>query len=122
MALPPYDRYGRDGDDEIHCAFCGKTPSQVNSMISGPNGVCICDECISICAEAMMRDINNRGGQHPFEEEAPYDDEELDETPDPAEVLANLPTPHELYDSLSEFVVGQEDAKRALSVAVYNHY
>ena len=46
---------------EIHCAFCGKTPDQVNAMISGPNGIYICDECISLSAEAMMTDLNMRG-------------------------------------------------------------
>ncbi len=110
-------------------------------MISGPNGIYICDECISVCADAMMRDL----GLH-----LPQDDDLSDDmsqgmpsqgtarharhgtgrhagapvtdAPDPATVLGSLPTPHELYANLSEHVVGQEEAKRALSVAVYNHY
>ncbi len=125
------------GEEEIFCAFCGKNPQQVNAMISGPNGIYICDECISVCADAMMRDMGfylsqepemveddrPRRGRHSRQdvvadvEEGYYDDE-----PSPAEVLGNLPTPRELYERLSEHVVGQEDAKRALSVAVYNHY
>ena len=47
--------------DDIHCTFCGKTPDQVNAMISGPDGIFICDECISLSAEAMMADLNLRG-------------------------------------------------------------
>ena len=110
-------------------------------MISGPNGIYIGDECISVCADAMMRDL----GLH-----LPQDDDLSDDmsqgmpsqgtarharhgtgrhagapvtdAPDPATVLGSLPTPHELYANLSEHVVGQEEAKRALSVAVYNHY
>ena len=110
-------------------------------MISGPNGIYICDECISVCADAMMRDL----GLH-----LPQDDDLSDDmsqgmpsqgtarharhgtgrhagapvtdAPDPATVLGSLPTPHELYANLSEHVVGQEEAKRALSVAVYYHY
>ncbi|WP_283170508.1 ATP-dependent Clp protease ATP-binding subunit ClpX [Curtanaerobium respiraculi] len=123
MAKNPYDPFGRENADEIHCAFCGKTPSQVNSMISGPNGVCICDECISICADALMRDMGGRehGAYAPLAADEPYAEEGGD-APAPEEILGNLPTPHELYDRLSAFVVGQEEAKRALSVAVYNHY
>ncbi|MBE6465949.1 ATP-dependent Clp protease ATP-binding subunit ClpX [Denitrobacterium detoxificans] len=107
-------------EEDIRCAFCGKTPQQVNSMISGPNGICICDECISVCAEAMMRDMgmNTHDAYENPELAASYESSE----PAPADVLENLPTPHELYDRLSDFVVGQEEAKRALSVAVYNHY
>lgn len=121
---------------DIACAFCGKQPHQVAAMISGPNGIYICDECISVCADAMMRDL---GLSVPG-----LDDDEQAELqthaatgrharsgdavvasvadPAPADVLADLPTPHELYSELSEHVVGQEQAKRALSVAVYNHY
>lgn len=106
--------------DEIACAFCGKRPHQVAAMVSGPKGIYICDECISVCADAMMRDLGlevpgaSAGAEEAFDE--PGDE------PAPDDVLANLPTPHELYAELSEYVVGQERAKRALSVAVYNHY
>ena len=126
-------------EGNYRCAFCGKTPQQVNAMISGPNGIYICDECISVCADAMMRDMGfamaqdmdmmeddaprgpfGRWGAHGAvpEEAQPI----IEGEPNPAEVLENLPTPHELYNRLSEHVVGQEEAKKALSVAVYNHY
>jgi len=121
MVKNPHDHIVEDNGEAITCAFCGKTPQQVNAMISGPNGIYICDECISICAEAMMRDM----GMH-TQNYIPSESEALpmlsNEEPEPADVLENLPTPHELYDRLSDFVVGQDEAKRALSVAVYNHY
>ena len=129
-------RGGFSNDEGIYCAFCGKSPDEVTAMIAGPNGIYICDECISVCADAMMRDLGlsgsfegreeapraargTRGTREPaFEAEVVSDDAE----PTPADILGNLPTPHELYAELSEHVVGQENAKRALSVAVYNHY
>jgi ATP-dependent Clp protease ATP-binding subunit ClpX len=104
---------------DIVCAFCGKNPQQVAAMISGPNGIYICDECISICADAMMRDLGFSTRGLNDEEVA---DQAVSADPAPESVLAQLPTPHELYAELSEHVVGQEQAKRALSVAVYNHY
>ncbi len=106
---------------DIVCAFCGKHPHQVAAMISGPNGIYICDECISVCADAMMRDL---GLQVPASRAAAQADAvEADlADPSPETILEELPTPHELYAELSEHVVGQEQAKRALSVAVYNHY
>ncbi|NBI31824.1 ATP-dependent Clp protease ATP-binding subunit ClpX [Enterorhabdus sp. P55] len=127
-----------DGAGDIYCAFCGKVPQQVNAMISGPNGIYICDECISVCADAMMRDLGfsmsqeldlieeeqelprHRRGRHAEEESRREGGD--DGEPAPEEVLDNLPTPRELYENLSEHVVGQEAAKKALSVAVYNHY
>ncbi|MGE0504388.1 MAG: ATP-dependent Clp protease ATP-binding subunit ClpX, partial [Solirubrobacterales bacterium] len=81
------------------CSFCGKSQRQVKKLIAGP-GVYICDECIDLCNEII--------------------DEEL--TAPPAFELENLPKPREIYDVLQEYVVGQEAAKRSLSVAVYNHY
>ncbi|MBR5259576.1 MAG: ATP-dependent Clp protease ATP-binding subunit ClpX [Eggerthellaceae bacterium] len=120
--------------DEVFCAFRGKHPGLVNAMISGPNGIYICDECISLCADAMMRDMHMRMQQDfdpnsygfgrgevipaQWDQDADYDDEALDVE----DILGVLPTPHQLYQNLSEHVVGQEEAKRALSVAVYNHY
>ena len=108
--------------DNFKCSFCGKSGDQVNALVSGPNGIYICDECISICAEAMMRDM----GRHVNGDFSDYDNVPMpftsNEAPRPEEILDNLPTPHQLYDSLSDYVIGQEDAKRALSVAVYNHY
>lgn len=116
---------GAQGHSYITCAFCGKTPDQVNAMISGPNGIYICDECISVCAEAMITDLSYRGLESDalnsvmaMHQEA--QEEDLDHDEDAP--LMHLPTPRELFDQLSEHVVGQEEAKRALSVAVYNHY
>ncbi len=110
-------------------------------MISGPNGIYICDECISVCADAMMRDLGlhlpqdddlsddmsqgmpSQGtARHARHGTGRHADAPVTDAPDPATVLGSLPTPHELYANLSEHVVGQEEAKRALSVAVYNHY
>lgn len=111
--------------EDIRCTFCGKTPDQVNAMISGPDGIFICDECISLSAEAMMADLNLRGLEsdalnHVLQVTADVDDDDRSNNGVP--VLKNLPTPRELFEQLSEHVVGQEEAKRALSVAVYNHY
>lgn len=112
--------------NDIYCAFCGKVPEQVNAMISGPNGIYICDECISVSVDAMLADLSMRGlesdalnqvlGNQPS-----IGAEALQQTK-PTDMLIELPTPKELYQQLSEHVVGQEEAKKALSVAVYNHY
>ncbi|GAA1902791.1 ATP-dependent Clp protease ATP-binding subunit ClpX [Streptomyces sodiiphilus] len=88
-----------DGGDLLKCSFCGKSQKQVKKLIAGP-GVYICDECIDLCNEII--------------------EEELAESPDSE--LGELPKPREIYDFLDSYVVGQEDAKKALSVAVYNHY
>ena len=94
-----------NGDGELHCSFCGKGRDQVDKLIQGPDGVYICDECVETCA-----DIINEA-------------EQLDGPESPAGMLIDqLPTPHEIYDELSQYVMGQEDAKRAMAVAVYNHY
>ena len=106
-------------------------------MISAPNGVCICDECVGVCADAMIQEMGIRmrtdanddesRGAHAaavgldVTEEGVFEDDE-DAPLSPAEILGDLPTPHEIHRRLSEHVVGQEAAKRALSVAVYNHY
>ncbi|WP_165059919.1 ATP-dependent Clp protease ATP-binding subunit ClpX [Adlercreutzia sp. ZJ154] len=125
----------------MYCAFCGKEASEVRSMISAPNGICICDECIGVCADAMMADIGlsarhwgtdvddaavrgahaEQGVRIEVGEDGIYE-EGAEPTLSPAELLGDLPTPHEIHARLSEHVVGQEAAKRALSVAVYNHY
>src|ERR1700710_1799306 len=88
-----------DSNEQLLCSFCGKSQRQVKKLIAGP-GVYICDECIDLCNEII--------------------DEELST---PAELdLGNLPRPQEIYAVLNDYVVGQEEAKRTLSVAVYNHY
>jgi len=88
-----------ESNEQLLCSFCGKSQRQVKKLIAGP-GVYICDECIDLCNEII--------------------DEEL--TAPPTFELENLPKPREIYDVLNEYVVGQDGAKRALSVAVYNHY
>jgi len=88
-----------DSGDLLKCTFCGKTQKQVRKLIAGP-AVYICDECIGLCNEIL--------------------DEEFAEAAE-AE-LTDLPKPREIFDFLGEYVVGQESAKKALSVAVYNHY
>ena len=102
---------GSDGfdDGEMRCSFCHKTRSQVNKLIAGQDGVCICDECIDAAREMI----------HAQSEPVAFDAyDELSELSQGRE----LPTPHEIYDELSQYVMGQENAKRAMSVAVYNHY
>ena len=95
---------------EMRCSFCGKTRSQVRKLIAAPGGVFICDECVHECASMIDgADLVDA----PLEEE-PVASDELP--------IKNLPTPHEIYDELSQYVMGQEKAKRAMSVAVYNHY
>jgi ATP-dependent Clp protease ATP-binding subunit ClpX len=88
-----------DSSEQLLCSFCGKSQRQVKKLIAGP-GVYICDECIDLCNEII--------------------DEEL-AVPSSFDV-ENLPRPKEIYDFLDEYVIGQEEAKRTLSVAVYNHY
>jgi ATP-dependent Clp protease ATP-binding subunit ClpX len=88
-----------DGNEQLLCSFCGKSQRQVKKLIAGP-GVYICDECIDLCNEII--------------------DEELQA---PAQLdLENLPRPRDIYNVLNDYVVSQEEAKRTLSVAVYNHY
>lgn len=93
--------------DEIRCSFCGKTQEQVRKMISGPNGAFICDECVDICAEII-------------EEE--FEEEEFGKTKENAQESINLLKPIELKAFLDDYVIGQDQAKKVLSVAVYNHY
>ncbi len=90
-----------DGADVFKCSFCGKSQKQVERLISGP-GVYICEECIELCNEIIAEEIE--AAQPAAEQQAP------------------LPTPQEIFAFLEEYVVGQEPAKRALAVAVYNHY
>lgn len=93
----------RNNDNNVRCSFCGKSGEQVRKMISGPSGTYICDECIELCAELI-------------EEELELDEQEL------GDEEINLLKPKEIKEFLDEYVIGQEEAKKVLSVAVYNHY
>lgn len=109
---------------ETCCIFCGKTADQVGGMIQSPDGVCICDECISVCSDVLSQGgYMQDGAPKSYDQAVDFEREESEEgAPSAEQVLASLPTPHELYERLSQHVVGQDAAKRALSVAVYNHY
>ena len=91
-------------DDKIRCSFCGKTQDQVRKLIAGSNNVFICDECIDLCAEILEEELD---GQEQVSEEF-------------GEI--NLLKPKEVKKFLDEYVIGQDQAKKVLSVAVYNHY
>lgn len=84
---------------QLKCSFCGKSQDQVRKLVAGP-GVYICDECIELCNEIVEEELGS--------------EEEID--------LQNLPKPREIYAILDQYVIGQEQAKKSLSVAVYNHY
>ena len=92
-------------DDQIRCSFCNKPQSQVRKLIAGPGGVYICDECIDVCAEIMEEEFeyDNTRNINPFDD-------------------INLLKPEEIKAFLDDYVIGQEEAKKVLSVAVYNHY
>ena len=93
---------GKTNEDIVRCSFCGKTQAQVKKIIAGPNGVYICDECVDVCSEII-------------EEEFDYEMHE-----DFGEI--NLIKPEEMKAFLDDYVIGQDEAKKVLSVAVYNHY
>ena len=92
-------------DDQVRCSFCNKTQSQVRKLIAGPNGTYICDECVEVCAEIIEEEMEfeNGDGWNPFSD-------------------INLLKPEEIKAFLDEYVIGQDEAKKVLSVAVYNHY
>ena len=95
---------GKNIDNSIRCSFCNKAQGQVRKLIAGPAGVYICDECIDICADILEEEL---------------EDEEDDEA---LHTVINVLKPKEINSFLDVYVIGQEAAKRALSVAVYNHY
>jgi len=92
----------RGGRVHYRCSFCGKGQEEVRRLIAGPGAVYICDECVQLCREIIE------------EEESP--------TVRPEQAFTRIPTPRKLYEQLNQYVIGQERAKKILSVAVYNHY
>ena len=89
-----------DSKDNLHCSFCGKSQKEVKKLIAGPT-VYICNECVDLCNEII-------------------DDEDVKEIE--SELQDEIPKPHEIQSHLNSYVIGQNDAKKYLSVAVYNHY
>ena len=94
---------GRVDDKKLRCSFCGKTQDQVRKLIAGPNGAYICDECVDVCAEIIEEEFD-----------------EMEEMSGSNEI--NLLKPKEIKEFLDQYVIGQDEAKKVLSVAVYNHY
>lgn len=97
-------------DDKLKCSFCGKTQDQVKKLIAGPE-VYICDECVELCNEILEEEFFEAKEK---EASAETGKEEKSEKP--------IPKPHEIKEYLDKYIVGQDDAKKVLSVAVYNHY
>ena len=94
---------GRIGEQKIRCSFCNKSEEQVRKLIAGPNGVYICDDCVEICGEIIEEELAEDYGEHVEQE-------------------INLLKPEEIKGVLDDYVIGQDNAKKALAVAVYNHY
>jgi ATP-dependent Clp protease ATP-binding subunit ClpX len=94
------DETRNDSGDVLHCSFCDKTQHEVDKLIAGPAGVYVCNECVELCNDIIREEANAKP------------DSERDE----------LPTPQQIKANLDDYVIGQEKAKRVLSVAVYNHY
>ena len=92
----------RSNRASYRCSFCGKTQDQVRRLISGSAGVYICNECVNLCRDII--------------------DEEQSQTPSPRALAGRIPTPERLFQLLSDYVIGQDRAKKVVSVAVYNHY
>ncbi len=92
----------KNSDDRVKCSFCGKTQEQVEKMIAGPSGIYICSRCVEVCNDII--------------------DEEFEDFNESEELDINLLKPIEIKQFLDDYVIGQEEAKKVLSVAVYNHY
>ncbi|MBS4914131.1 MAG: ATP-dependent protease ATP-binding subunit ClpX [Veillonella sp.] len=91
----------KDEKETLRCSFCGRTSDEVRKLVAGPN-VYICDECIEVCQNIIEEELGNSG--------------------DSGFALSHVPTPHEIKAYLDEYVIGQDEAKISLAVAVYNHY
>ncbi|MCR5526792.1 MAG: ATP-dependent Clp protease ATP-binding subunit ClpX [Lachnospiraceae bacterium] len=94
----------KNSENKIRCSFCNKTQDQVRKLIAGPNGAYICDECIAICADIIEEEMDDEPRAH-------ADSNKI-----------NLLKPKEINEFLDDYIIGQEEAKKVLSVAVYNHY
>lgn len=88
-----------NGMDSVHCSFCGKSQDEVKKIVAGP-GVYICNECVDLCQQIIQQELDEDHKQSTFK----------------------VPTPEEIMSQLNDYVIGQEDAKKTLAVAVYNHY
>ncbi len=95
---------GKNIDEKLRCSFCNKTQDQVKKLIAGPNGTYICDECVEVCSEILDEEF----------------EAEQDDLADNMQI--NLLKPKEIKEFLDEYVIGQDEAKKVLAVAVYNHY
>ncbi|MCR4651502.1 MAG: ATP-dependent Clp protease ATP-binding subunit ClpX [Lachnospiraceae bacterium] len=105
----------KNSKTEIKCSFCGRSQSEARKLISGPNMVCICDQCIEICSDMLEQEFG-----------MDFDEDELESVSSGAAIrnkmAINLLKPVEIKNFLDDYVIGQEEAKKVLSVAVYNHY
>ncbi len=134
---------GYDDPSQVRCAFCGKTRDQVRKLVRSESGIFICDECVAECASileeslasdyltpqqlaALAAQAAQQQGQGAGQDEPQAGGSKAEQQraarKKAASMITRVPTPHEIYDELSQYVMGQEDAKRAMSVAVYNHY
>lgn len=95
---------------QYHCSFCGKNQDQVRRLIAGPGAVYICDECVELCREIIDEETGGSGVTNAATKAGP------------AGVAKNVPAPKVIWEHLNDYVIGQEQAKKVLSVAVYNHY
>ena len=96
---------GKNGVD-IRCSFCNKSQDEVRKLIAGPSGVYICDECVQMCTDVLEEEMLE---MQQYQQSAPV-------------TRRHLKKPREVFDTLSDYVIGQDSAKKALAVAVYNHY
>lgn len=104
------NRGSQENQNDFCCSFCGRSRGEVGKLVQSPSGVYICDDCIEACTMMIAQsdaEEAEKGGVSKRK---------------PRFTIDRLPTPHEIYDELSQYVMGQEEAKRAMSVAVYNHY